>query len=84
MGYGFGPGDGERVRGPKTDGRDGEVDVLAWGEFPGPCEEKGYAESVAWEGFDLGGGGVAANVAVEEGGETEDALVSVSGTVRGR
>lgn len=52
--------------------------MLAWGEFHGASEEEGYAESVAWERLDLGGCAVAANIAIEEGGEAEETLVMVS------
>lgn len=39
--------------------------MLAWFEGPGAGEEEGYAEGVTWQGFDLGLGAFAANVAVD-------------------
>ena len=74
MGGGFGPGEGEGVRGVEADGGDGEEDVLAGLEVPGVGEAEGHAEGVAWEEFDVCTGVGGAEVAVEEDDEALEAL----------
>lgn len=71
LGGGVGPGDGEGVRGPETDGGDGEEDVLAWFEGPGAGGAESDAHGVAGENFDIGVGAAPADIAVDEGGEAD-------------
>lgn len=75
----FRPGDGERVRGPHADGGDGDVNVLAWLNFPWPSDGEGDAEGVTWESFDGGFGATVAEVAVDEVPEAEGAVQDPGG-----
>lgn len=67
-----GPGDGEGVGCPEADGGNGEEDVLAWFEGPGAGEVEGDAQGVSREDFNVSVGATAANVAVDEGGESDE------------
>ena len=60
------------MRGPETDGGEGEVDVLARLDAPGAGHAEGHPHGFAGEDLDGGAGGVGTDVAVEEGGEPEE------------
>ena len=70
-GGGLGPGDGEGVRGPETDGRDAEVDMLTWLYSARSREADPHAQGVAGENFDVCAGHCAAGVTVDERDEAE-------------
>lgn len=70
----LGPGDGKGVGGPEADGGQREEDVLARLNVPGAGDAEGQAHGFAREELDGGFGGVGAEVAVEEGGESEQSV----------
>lgn len=71
LGQAVGPGDGEWVRGPETDGGYGEEDMLAWFEGPGAGRAESDTHGVAGKNFDVGLCGAPADIAVDEGGEAD-------------
>ena len=67
-----GPGDGEWMGGPEADGGYGEEEVLARFERPWAGDAEGDAHSVAGEDLNIRVGAATADVAVDEGGETNE------------
>ena len=64
---------------PETKGGDGEEDMLAGVKGPGAGGGDGYADGIAGEGFDGGFSATVADIAVYEGGETEETLEAPQG-----
>ena len=60
--------------GPEADGGDGEEEVLAWVEGPGTGHGKGYADGVAWEGFNRGFCAAVADVSIYQAGYPQETL----------
>ena len=67
-----GPGDGEWVGGPEANGGYDEEDVLAWFEGPGAGGAESDTHGVAGEDFNVGVCAAVAEIAVDEGGETDE------------
>ena len=74
LGRSVGPGNGEWVGCPEADGGNGEEDVLAWFKGPGTGEAEGDAHGVSREDFNIGVSATAANIAVDEGRESDKAF----------